>query len=93
MEVAQKVLGQAYCILILGIGIDEQHHMACGRYMYSIYGTKFDLNKTNLHIGRCQLYKYRIKYEFSPLIKILYSFEAQPRQLYNVLINGVDRAL
>ena len=34
---------------------------------------------------------YRIKYEVSPLIKILDSSEAQPRNLYNVLINGVDR--
>ena len=31
----------------------------------------------------------RIKYKFSPLIKVLYSFEAQPRNRYNVLINGV----
>ena len=36
---------------------------------------------------------YSIKYEVSPLIKILDSSEAQPRNLYNVLINGVDRVL
>ena len=36
---------------------------------------------------------YRIKFGVSPLIKILDSSEAQPRNQYNVLINGVDRVL
>ena len=36
---------------------------------------------------------FRIKYEVSSLIKILDSSEAQPRPMYNVLINGIDRVL
>merc|ERR1712108_62554 len=31
MCVAQKLLGRAYCILVLGLGLDEQHHMECGQ--------------------------------------------------------------
>ena len=31
LGVAQKLLGRAYCILVLGLGLDEQHHMECGR--------------------------------------------------------------
>ena len=31
-------------------------------------------------------------YEVNPLIKILQSLEEQPRTIYTVLINGVDRA-
>ncbi|KAK7493468.1 hypothetical protein BaRGS_00015368 [Batillaria attramentaria] len=30
MEVAQKLLGQSYCILVLGLGLDKLHHMECG---------------------------------------------------------------
>ena len=30
LEAAGKQLGRAYCVLILGIGLDTQHHMACG---------------------------------------------------------------
>lgn len=30
IEGAQKQLGRAYCVLVLGIGLDTQHHMACG---------------------------------------------------------------
>ena len=31
IDIAQKVLGQSYCILVLGEGIATQHHMECGR--------------------------------------------------------------
>ncbi|XP_060117794.1 protein phosphatase 1 regulatory subunit 36 isoform X2 [Heteronotia binoei] len=31
MEVAKKHLAEVYCILILGLGMTEQHHMACGK--------------------------------------------------------------
>jgi hypothetical protein len=27
---AQKCLGQSYCVLVLGVGLEGQHHMACG---------------------------------------------------------------
>ncbi|XP_005099837.1 protein phosphatase 1 regulatory subunit 36 [Aplysia californica] len=30
LSVAQKLLGRAYCILVLGLGLEEQHHMECG---------------------------------------------------------------
>ena len=30
LEGAQKQLGRAYCVLVLGIGLHAQHHMACG---------------------------------------------------------------
>lgn len=30
MEVAQKLLGRSYCILVLGLGLEKQHHMECG---------------------------------------------------------------
>ncbi|XP_070181319.1 protein phosphatase 1 regulatory subunit 36-like isoform X2 [Littorina saxatilis] len=30
MEVAQKLLGRSYCVLVLGLGLDKQHHMECG---------------------------------------------------------------
>ncbi|KAK2152624.1 hypothetical protein LSH36_324g01008 [Paralvinella palmiformis] len=30
LEAAQKQLGKAYCVLVLGIGLFSQHHMACG---------------------------------------------------------------
>ena len=30
LEGAQKQLGRAYCVLVLGIGLDSQHHMSCG---------------------------------------------------------------
>nr|KAG5704213.1 hypothetical protein BaRGS_012501 [Batillaria attramentaria] len=32
MEVAQKLLGQSYCILVLGLGLDKLHHMECGTH-------------------------------------------------------------
>ena len=38
-------------------------------------------------------WRYRIKYEVRPLFKILDDSEAQPRHLYCILINGVDRIL
>ena len=31
LEGAQKLLGQAYCVLVLGIGMEYHHHMACGQ--------------------------------------------------------------
>ena len=30
IEVAQKWLGHAYGVLVMGMGLEEQHHMACG---------------------------------------------------------------
>jgi len=32
---AQKLLAAKYCTLILGLGIQEQHHMACGKHRSS----------------------------------------------------------
>lgn len=32
LEGAQKHLGRAYGVLILGIGLCEEHHMTCGKY-------------------------------------------------------------
>ena len=48
-------------------------------------------NKANYPDSNMQnLNKYRIKYEVSPSIKIVYNTEAQPRHLYNVLMNRFD---
>lgn len=30
-ESAQRLLGQCYCTLVLGLGLEEKHHMGCGR--------------------------------------------------------------
>lgn len=30
LKIAEKFLGQSYCVLVLGLGLDDQHHMACG---------------------------------------------------------------
>ena len=44
------------------------------------------LVKTNIHFSREY---YRVKHEDSPLNYILHSFKAPPKNLYNVVINGV----
>ena len=31
MDISQKILGQSYCVLVLGIGLENNHHMACGQ--------------------------------------------------------------
>ncbi|ELT90431.1 hypothetical protein CAPTEDRAFT_35346, partial [Capitella teleta] len=31
LESARKQLGRAYCVLILGIGLNDHHHMSCGQ--------------------------------------------------------------
>ena len=31
LEEAQRYLGQAYCVLVLGLGLEPQHHMSCGQ--------------------------------------------------------------
>ncbi|XP_045435781.1 protein phosphatase 1 regulatory subunit 36 isoform X5 [Pipistrellus kuhlii] len=31
LEAAQKNLAQKYCVLVLGLGMPEKHHMCCGR--------------------------------------------------------------
>ena len=30
-EAAQRLLGQCYCTLVLGLGLEDKHHMGCGR--------------------------------------------------------------
>ncbi|XP_067894339.1 protein phosphatase 1 regulatory subunit 36 isoform X1 [Heterodontus francisci] len=35
MELAQKLMAQTYSTLLLGLGMAEQHHMACGKVMAS----------------------------------------------------------
>ncbi|XP_031554611.1 protein phosphatase 1 regulatory subunit 36-like [Actinia tenebrosa] len=30
-EAAQKLLSKSYCVMVLGLGLEDQHHMACGR--------------------------------------------------------------
>ena len=30
-EAAQRLLGQSYCTLVLGLGLEDKHHLACGR--------------------------------------------------------------
>ena len=31
-EAAQRLLGQSYCTLVLGLGLEDKHHLGCGRY-------------------------------------------------------------
>lgn len=31
LEVAQKFLAQKYCVLVLGLGMPDKHHMCCGK--------------------------------------------------------------
>lgn len=31
LEAAQKYLAQKYCVLILGLGMPDKHHMCCGK--------------------------------------------------------------
>ncbi|XP_070259822.1 protein phosphatase 1 regulatory subunit 36 [Myotis yumanensis] len=31
LEVAQKYLAQKYCVLVLGLGMPDKHHMCCGK--------------------------------------------------------------
>ena len=31
-EAAQRLLGQCYCRLVLGLGLEDKHHLGCGRY-------------------------------------------------------------
>ncbi|CAI9730314.1 protein phosphatase 1 regulatory subunit 36-like [Octopus vulgaris] len=31
LEISQNLLGQTYCSLIMGLGVENQHHMECGR--------------------------------------------------------------
>ncbi|XP_070325583.1 protein phosphatase 1 regulatory subunit 36 isoform X5 [Odocoileus virginianus] len=31
LEAAQKYLAQKYCVLVLGLGMPEKHHMSCGK--------------------------------------------------------------
>ncbi|XP_077997936.1 protein phosphatase 1 regulatory subunit 36-like isoform X2 [Glandiceps talaboti] len=35
LEAAQKRLAQSYCVLVLGLGMDEFHHMGCGQQRVS----------------------------------------------------------
>jgi len=35
MSITKRHLGQTYCILLLGIGMEGQHHMGCGRQRVS----------------------------------------------------------
>ncbi|XP_068682981.1 protein phosphatase 1 regulatory subunit 36-like [Montipora foliosa] len=30
-EAAQRLLGQSYCTLVLGLGLEDKHHLGCGR--------------------------------------------------------------
>ena len=30
LKVAHRLLGQSYCLLVLGLGLENVHHMACG---------------------------------------------------------------
>ncbi|KAH3858853.1 hypothetical protein DPMN_101494 [Dreissena polymorpha] len=30
LEEAEKYLGQTYCVLVLGLGLQDEHHMQCG---------------------------------------------------------------
>ena len=30
LALAERYLGRAYCILVLGLGLESEHHMACG---------------------------------------------------------------
>ncbi|KAK3093757.1 hypothetical protein FSP39_019782 [Pinctada imbricata] len=31
LKVAHRLLGQSYCMLVLGLGLEPQHHMSCGQ--------------------------------------------------------------
>ena len=31
VEIARKKLGRSYCHLVLGVGLEDAHHMGCGR--------------------------------------------------------------
>ncbi|TKC50848.1 hypothetical protein EI555_020448, partial [Monodon monoceros] len=33
LEAAQKYLAQKYCVLVLGLGMPDKHHMCCGKYV------------------------------------------------------------
>jgi len=37
VEVARKKLGRSYCHLILGLGLEDAHHMGCGRLVSMLH--------------------------------------------------------
>ncbi|XP_055878321.1 protein phosphatase 1 regulatory subunit 36-like [Biomphalaria glabrata] len=46
LNVAQMLLGRSYCILVLGLGLQDQHHMECGRSRVSKTYTDRSLYET-----------------------------------------------
>ena len=70
---------------ILSLFMPDQHKTML--IVFVIWG-KNELSNPSTG-GKLLCTMYMIKYEVSPLIKILYCFEGQQRHLYNVIINGV----
>jgi len=31
LKIAQKMLGQSHAIMVLGLGMESEHHMSCGK--------------------------------------------------------------
>ncbi|XP_013409842.1 protein phosphatase 1 regulatory subunit 36 [Lingula anatina] len=89
LQVAQKHLGQSYCVLILGLDMQFQHHMACGSsrvsttrtdrvlyenlYNFCIFFTWVAFRRKDLNSIKVELGRMLRSDTFNPAIRVKYA--------------------
>ncbi|XP_015769098.1 PREDICTED: protein phosphatase 1 regulatory subunit 36-like [Acropora digitifera] len=81
-EAAQRLLGQSYCTLVLGLGLEDKHHLACGRQRNSDTNRDRDLFEA--------LYKGRKNNQYYFII-IIIIFSLQIRMFRSHTFNPAGR--
>ncbi|XP_059145667.1 protein phosphatase 1 regulatory subunit 36-like [Physella acuta] len=95
LTVAQKLLGRAYCVLVLGLGLQEQHHMECGRsrvsktytdrslfetfYTYCTFVVWINFRRKEFDAVKKEIGRILRSNTFNPAIRIKYSPE-EPKE-------------
>ncbi|CAL1527793.1 unnamed protein product [Lymnaea stagnalis] len=96
LSVAQKLLGRAYCILVLGLGLQDQHHMECGRsrvsktytdrsmfetfYKYCTFVVWITFRRKEFDSVKKEIGRILRSDTFNPAIRVKYSAE-EPKEV------------
>ncbi|XP_046340444.2 protein phosphatase 1 regulatory subunit 36-like [Haliotis rufescens] len=91
LDVAQRLLGQSYCVLVLGLGLEDQHHMGCGQsrvsstykdrsmferfYVYCTYIVWITFRRKEFAIVKKEIGRMLRSDTFNPAIRVKYAPE------------------
>ncbi|XP_070578619.1 protein phosphatase 1 regulatory subunit 36-like isoform X2 [Ptychodera flava] len=96
LEAAQKRLAQSYCVLVLGLGMDDFHHMGCGQqrvsstykdremyetfYKYCVYVIWIVFRRKEFELVNKEIGRMLRSDVFNPALRVKHATEAAKKE-------------